>query len=344
MKSFSCSWSARSSPRPPARLATPVPVKTTRHNEVSPSAGGDWLVWSRSRQRRVSPFDLFAQHANDPAFRVNRKGTQAYGGGIDGTRLLYQLIRGQYATQSDLRLYDLQTRRLKTLPAGINTKNWECCGTISGDWILFSRGRAYGPPTQRDHPRQPRHRRAARGRPPAQPQRRPQRRADQRELRGVGPLRPVPAVRHLPLRPDDGLGDGAPHAAGEGGLQPVRQPVRDGLLRAKHAGLRQVGGARQADPGRRARGTGFTAAGTRRGHHVRGDAAVESAAARTSTHVHYDTVLCKKQTWDIYRVDDSSGAHAHSLALKGDGTVVAWGCGSGSTTSGSAACRAASPA
>ena len=132
-----------------AAVATPVPVKKTRHNEVSPSAGGDWLVWSRSRQRRVSPFDLFAQHAGDPAFRVNRKGTQAYGGGIDGTRLLYQLIRGAYATQSDLRLFDLQTRRLKTLPAGINTKNWECCGTISGDWILFSRGRAYAPATQR---------------------------------------------------------------------------------------------------------------------------------------------------------------------------------------------------
>jgi hypothetical protein len=130
-------------------VATPVPVKTTRHNEVGPSAGGDWLAWSRSRQRGVSPFDLFAEHATDPAFRVNRKGTQAYGGGIDGTRLVYQLIRGQFATQSDLRLFDLQTRRLKTLPAGVNTKNWECCGTISGNWILFSRGRAYGPATQR---------------------------------------------------------------------------------------------------------------------------------------------------------------------------------------------------
>jgi alpha-tubulin suppressor-like RCC1 family protein len=32
----------------------------------------------------------------------------------------------------------------------------------------------------------------------------------------------------------------------------------------------------------------------------------------------------------------------HSLALKGDGTVVAWGCAG--TTSGSAACRAGSPA
>ena len=129
---------------PPAQWSTPIPVKTTPRNEVSPSASGDWLVWSRSRERGTSPFDLFAQHGTDPAFKINRKDTQAYGGGIDGTRLLYQLIRGQYATESDLRLYDLQTRRLTPLPAGVNTKNWECCGTISGDWILFSRGRAYG--------------------------------------------------------------------------------------------------------------------------------------------------------------------------------------------------------
>lgn len=124
--------------------STPIAVKTTPRNEVGPSAAGDWLSWSRSRERGTSPFDLFAQHAADPAFKVNPKGTQAYGGGIDGTRLLYQLIRGRFAHLSDLRLFDLQARKLAKLPAGINTKNWECCGTISGDWILFSRGRAYG--------------------------------------------------------------------------------------------------------------------------------------------------------------------------------------------------------
>jgi hypothetical protein len=123
--------------------STPIPVKTTPRNEVGPSASGDWLSWSKSRERGTSAFDLFAQNGAAPAFRVNPKNTQAYGGGIDGTRLLYQLIRGRLASLSDLRLFDLQTRKLKKLPAGVNTKNWECCGTISGDWILFSRGRAY---------------------------------------------------------------------------------------------------------------------------------------------------------------------------------------------------------
>ncbi|MEK6275789.1 MAG: hypothetical protein AABM30_10670 [Actinomycetota bacterium] len=128
--------------------STPVPVKTTRHNEVGPTAGSGWLVWSKSREKRTSPFDLWAQHAPARAFRLNPKDTQAYGGGIDGTKLLYQLIRGQFATESDLRLFDLESRRRQALPSGINTTNWECCGTISGDWILFSRGRAYSPGRQ----------------------------------------------------------------------------------------------------------------------------------------------------------------------------------------------------
>jgi hypothetical protein len=121
----------------------PVPVKATARNEAGPAAGDDWFAWSRSRERQASPYDLFAQRTGVKPFRVNPKGTQAYAGGIDGTRLLYQLIRGQLADRSDLRLYDLATRRRKSLPTGINTNGWECCGTIAGDWLLFSRGHTY---------------------------------------------------------------------------------------------------------------------------------------------------------------------------------------------------------
>jgi hypothetical protein len=127
-----------------AAESAPIPIKTTKYNEVGPTAGGDWVVWSKSREKETSPFDLFAQRGSRRPFRVNKKGTQAYGGGIDGTRLLYQLIRGQFATESDLRLFDLQTKRKLPLPSGINSRTGECCGTISGDWILFSRGRSYG--------------------------------------------------------------------------------------------------------------------------------------------------------------------------------------------------------
>jgi hypothetical protein len=120
----------------------PLPVKATAKSEVGPAASDDWFVWSRSRERDVSPFDLYAQRRGGRAFRVNKRG-QAYGGGIAGNRLLFQLLRGHIFIQSDLRLYDLAARRQLRLPTGVNTKGWECCGTISGDWILFSRGRGY---------------------------------------------------------------------------------------------------------------------------------------------------------------------------------------------------------
>jgi hypothetical protein len=121
--------------------AVPSPVKTTARNEVVPAAGEDWFAWSRSRERTRGPFDLYAQRTGGKAFRVDRK---AYAGGIDGTTLAYQVIRGSGAGNSDLRLFDLATRRPRPLPSGINTTRWECCARISGDWLMFSRARASG--------------------------------------------------------------------------------------------------------------------------------------------------------------------------------------------------------
>ncbi len=118
VKSFSCSWSARSSPRSPARLRLPSRSRRRATTRSAPPPEATGSSWSRSRQRGSARSTSSPSTRTDPAFRVNRKGTQAYGGGIDGTRLLYQLIRGQFANQSDLRLFDLQTRRLKSLPAG----------------------------------------------------------------------------------------------------------------------------------------------------------------------------------------------------------------------------------
>lgn len=117
------------------------PVKTTAKNEVIPAAGDDWFTWSRSRQRTRGPFDLYAQRTGGKAFRVSKK---AYAGGIDGTTLAYQVIRGSGLGNSDLRLFDLATRRATRLPSGINTSRWECCARISGDWLMFSRARASG--------------------------------------------------------------------------------------------------------------------------------------------------------------------------------------------------------
>src|SRR5436190_12287053 len=103
---------------------SPVPVKAGPRNEVGPAAGDDWLAWSKSREKHARLFDLYAQQTGHAAFRVNPKNTQAYAGGIDATTLVYQLIRGHRADRSDLRLYDLTARRLRPMPAGVNTPGW----------------------------------------------------------------------------------------------------------------------------------------------------------------------------------------------------------------------------
>lgn len=121
----------------------PVPVKATARGESTPAASDNWFVWASSRERQPRLVDVYAQREGGKPFKVNRKGTQAYAGGIDGTRLVYQVLRGRPAARSDLRLFDLATRRHLPIPRGIDTNGWECCATISGDWLLFSRGRNY---------------------------------------------------------------------------------------------------------------------------------------------------------------------------------------------------------
>ena len=286
-------------------VVTPIPVKTTPRNEVSPSASGDWLVWSRSRERGVSPFDLFAQHGTEPAFKINRKDTQAYGGGIDGTRLLYQLIRGQFANQSDLRLFDLQTRRLKSLPKGVNTKNWECCGTISGDWILFSRGRAYGPTRQVILLRN-----LITGE-----QREVDRLRNRNGVLSAGQINgnyavwarcdPYPqcaiyrydlttaSATALPTVPAKVVYSPSVNALGT--VYYVRSTLGCGksveLVKQTLAGMPEV--LASLPQGRDVDITYAETPGS-------------SVPPReiVLTHLYYDTVLCKKQTWDIYRVDD----------------------------------------
>jgi hypothetical protein len=129
-----------------AALVALIPVKASTRSELAPAAFGEWFAWTKSRENGRSPLDVWAQRGTEPAFKVNPRNTQGYTGGIDGNRLVYQLVLS--ANRSDLRLYDLTTRRHLSLPRGVNTTRWECCGTISGDWLLHSRGLVYTRKTQ----------------------------------------------------------------------------------------------------------------------------------------------------------------------------------------------------
>ena len=118
----------------------PVPVKASTRNEITPAAGGEYIAWAKSRRGHPRLYDVWAQRGTGAAIRVNARGTTGWLGGIDGSRLVYQQVRGGW--QADIRIFDLETRR-RSQPAYVNTSRWEWGPTISGDWLLFARGVVY---------------------------------------------------------------------------------------------------------------------------------------------------------------------------------------------------------
>lgn len=68
--------------------------------------------------------------------KVNPSGTYAATGGLDGSRLVLQLIRGGL---SDIALVELPGRRLRLLAPSIDSRLWEWRPSISGRWLLFGR-------------------------------------------------------------------------------------------------------------------------------------------------------------------------------------------------------------
>src|SRR4029079_6985930 len=80
-------------------------------------------------------------------FRVSPRGTVSLSssGGIDGTKLVYQ-FRPTHSNNANLELYDLATRTRSDLPDAVNSRRWECCAAISGDWIVFTRVAFLGSP------------------------------------------------------------------------------------------------------------------------------------------------------------------------------------------------------
>lgn len=103
-------------------------------DQSTPAGGGGFEVWSAATRRaRLSP--LIGREGRD-TFRISPRGTSGYSGGIQGTKLVYQVVRGR---QSDLRMYDLQKRRQVSTLGRINTRAWEWHPTMSQGRVLFGR-------------------------------------------------------------------------------------------------------------------------------------------------------------------------------------------------------------
>ncbi len=109
-----------------------------RVNEFEASAGRSggnrYLAWTQAPGARPSRTKVMARR-NGNTFRVSRRGTRAYAGGISGRTLIYQEIR---RGSSNIFGFNLNTRRRSSYGA-VNTRWWEYSPTKSGRWALFSR-------------------------------------------------------------------------------------------------------------------------------------------------------------------------------------------------------------
>jgi hypothetical protein len=122
----------------PARATGPrlSPLRASSAWEQLPAGGSGFLLWSQNSTDQPDHFDLYARPRHGTAFRVNPPRSQAYAGGLRGSVLVYQLIKGRH---SDLRMYDLATRHGWNPPAGVNTSHEESAPSMSGSWLLFTR-------------------------------------------------------------------------------------------------------------------------------------------------------------------------------------------------------------
>jgi hypothetical protein len=124
-------------------VGTPLPqigVRTTRAYESSPSAGPSHFAWAQWPRRNGRFWTLYVRRSGEPRVRVNPLRTDAYSGGFEGNRFVYQQTRGAGNTRSsDLRFFNLVRETRQNPPTGVNTRQWEWHPTISGRWLLFGR-------------------------------------------------------------------------------------------------------------------------------------------------------------------------------------------------------------
>ena len=115
---------------------TDAAVLTTRVYEEDPAATTGFLTWDQNSLAHPNHFDVYAKPTVGPRFKVNAAGTSGRAGGIDGPTLAYQ----QFVRGSDIKFFNLKTRRRANPPSGVNTKQWEYWPRgFERPWLLFAR-------------------------------------------------------------------------------------------------------------------------------------------------------------------------------------------------------------
>ncbi len=113
-----------------------TPVLTTARYEQNPAASGTYLTWDQNSAAKPKHQNAFLRNGGTTV-QLNPARTFGYGGGIDGTTVVFQQV--SLRNQSDIRFYDAATKVRSAPPAGVNTPAWEWGPSISGTWLLFGR-------------------------------------------------------------------------------------------------------------------------------------------------------------------------------------------------------------
>jgi len=138
---------------PAHAVGTPTPVKTSKAFEWLPAGGTDgvntYFAWTQDIiGRPKAPDSAFFQVGSGPAHRINPGGTYGFMGDFDAgtSTLAYQQSAGP---NSDIRLFDVNTRTFGTTPPGINNTAWQWSPTVDTEsgttWVFYGENRFNGP-------------------------------------------------------------------------------------------------------------------------------------------------------------------------------------------------------
>ena len=112
-------------------------MRHTAADEYVGFAGTGFLGWTQNSLRRPNHYDLFLRNPGGIRLRLNRPGTQGFGGGIDGATVVYEEVAGRTAR---VVLYDTLGGGYTELPI-VSRNGSGSHPTISGAWILYTNGR-----------------------------------------------------------------------------------------------------------------------------------------------------------------------------------------------------------
>jgi len=124
-----------------ATAVTPVRVLDSRGaSELSGTLHGDRFGWTANSAQRPKTFRGYVSEAGGLAHKIKIAGDLFVGDVIlDGPRAGQVVVTANDLRGGDIRFADLLTQEEVAAPDGINTRRRETGGTVSGDYLAFTR-------------------------------------------------------------------------------------------------------------------------------------------------------------------------------------------------------------